>query len=154
MSQVKRIRFEFHPYSYVRSYHLTAQVSNEEVIGDSMVGSNRRTPFVSPYGAGELTEGTKASLSTFYKIAGIDSVGLEANTVRIQLSHAYEWPEVEDAIIATLKDIVGWTDDEDVTMDYLFEEQVYSEPIPEIICDIALARNRRIAAESVVPILI
>lgn len=143
MPKVKRIRVEIYTNQDVRDYHVTTQVSSEEVRG-GLFGGSRLEPFKQmSFGEGtkELTEDTKSTVMRFYDIDGIDSVGLSTNKIRIDRSPAYEWEEIEDEIIAAIKVTAGWVEDE-VQVDYLFAGRHYSEPVPTDFIERELDRRR------------
>lgn len=143
MPKVKRIRVEIHPNQDIRDYHVTAQVSSEQIHG-GFLGGSRLEPFKQiSFGDDkkELTEDTKSTIMRFYDIDGINGVGLDTNKVRIDRSPAYEWDEIEDEIIAAIKETVGWTEDE-VQVDYLFAGRHYAEPVPVDIIERELDRQR------------
>lgn len=128
---VKRIRIEVFGNESYRKFHVTAQVSAEKQRA-GFLGGNRHDPFLNiSFGEEktELSEDTKATIMRFYDIDGVASVGLDTNEVGLTKASAYEWSDIEDDIVEAIKLLVGWQDDQDVTVDWLFYGRVRIEPI-------------------------
>ena len=126
----KRIRIEMFPNPYFRKYHVTTQVSAEQVKG-GMFGGSRHEPFrQSSFGKTETeySEDTKATVMRLYGIDGINSVGLDTFEVTLEIAPAFEWDELNTEIVDTVKEIAGWSDEE-VMVDYLFAGSVSTEPV-------------------------
>lgn len=143
MAKVKRIRIEIVGNENLHLYHVTTQITSEEVYG-GFLGGNRLDPFhtfrFSDEAPKEFTEDTKSTVNAFYDVDGINEVGIKPNEVRITRSPAYEWDEIEDEILDTIKKVAGWNDD-DVQVDYLFAGRVYSEPIPREVYEREMDRR-------------
>lgn len=124
----KRIRIETFPNPYFRKYHVTTRVSAEQVQG-GMLGGSRHDPF-RQCSLGETkieySEDTKATVMRLYDIDGINSVGLDAFEVALEIAPAFEWDELNTEIVDTVKKIAGWSDEE-VMIDYLFSGSVSTE---------------------------
>ncbi len=130
MARVKRIRIESFLNPNMRHYHVTTHVSAERVHG-GFLGGNRHEPFKQSSFARreqEFSEDTKSTIMRFYDIDGVSGVGLDTFSVEIDRSPAYEWEEIEDAIVAVIKEVADWAED-GVQVDYLFVDKLYSEPI-------------------------
>lgn len=138
-----RIRIEIFPKPHFRKYHVTTRVSAEKMHG-GLLGGSRHEPFKQLSLLGEKTElgeDTKATIMRLYDIDGIDSVGLDTFQVELEIAPAYEWDEINDEIVDTIRQIAGWTDEE-MTVDYLFTGRVYAEPVPREVYEREVDRQR------------
>lgn len=139
----KRIRVEVLPNPHYRKYHVTSQVSSEEVHA-GMLGGSRHNPFKQFAFSEEkieFNEDTKATVMRMYDIDGINAVGLKTYEITVEIAPAYEWDEIEGEIISAIKQIVGWSDDE-TTVDYLFSGRVYAEPVTREVYEQEMDRQR------------
>lgn len=142
MAAVKRIRTEMFLNQDLRHYHVTTHISTEQFHG-GFLGGNRHEPFRQMSFSGgrkELSEDVKSTIMRFYDIDGVNGVGLDIFKIEIERSPAYEWEEIEDAIIAVIKELALWTES-DVEMDYLFLGKNYSEPITQEMYDAECERQ-------------
>ncbi len=136
----RRIRVEVFGNLAIRDYHITERISNEKVSG-GILGGDRLNPFNDVFSDKEHSPETRATVLRFYDIDGIKSVGLDVNSVRIEISSAYEWEEIHDDIVKTLKVVAGWQE-EDVDLDYLFCGQVYADGVSRGVHQAEVNRQR------------
>lgn len=142
----KRIRIEIYPNLLCHKFHATAQLSAEKYQGGPL-GGDRHNPFHTfSFGEREqeLSDDTKAVIMRFYDIDGIQAVGVDANSVTIERSPAYDWSDIESEIINAIKEIADWQDNEDeIIVEYLFQQHVSSEPVPDEAVLAEAERQRR-----------
>lgn len=139
----KRIRVEVLPNSDTRDFHVTTQISAEQLHG-GVLGGSRHDPFYIFSVSEEkkvLSDDTKETVMRFYDIDGVQSVGLDSYSVKIERSPAYEWEDIEDDIIATIKVVADWSD-EDVEVDYLFMGTRYADGVPRDVYEAEIAMQR------------
>lgn len=145
----KRIRIELFPNLDHRRFHVTAQVSAERQHAGTL-GGDRHDPFRAIFSSEsnrELTADTKATIMKFYDVEGVVSVGVDHNTVEITRQAAYDWPDFTGELISTIKEIVGWVND-DVSVEYLLYGKTYDhEPLAELEAEIARQRAKAAAYE-------
>lgn len=130
----RRIRIELFGNSNRRDYHVTTHVSSQRLPG-GLLGGDRHRPFNNTLTFGEedaeYTEETKSLVMKFYDIEAVSAVGVDKSKVEIERYQAYDWSDFEQEVIATVKQTVGWSEDDDVQVQYLRNGVVYEqEPNP------------------------
>lgn len=125
----KRIRIELFPRTDYRKFHVTAQVSSERLSG-GLLGGCRQDPFRVFTISGKnvrFSEDTKQTVLKFYDIDGVHAVGVDSSSVEITCQPAYGWEDFQDQVIETIKQVVGWANEDNVEVDYLYAGKTYAE---------------------------
>ena len=126
----KRIRIELFGNSDRRYYHVTAHVSDQRLYG-GLLGGDRHRPFNNTLALSqedaEYTDETKSLVMKFYDIKAVSAVGVDKSKVEIERYQAYDWSDFEQEVIATVKQTVGWSEDDDVQVQYLRNGVVYEQ---------------------------
>ena len=94
-----------HPSQHHRKFHVNKSISSETLY-DTLPGADSLKKF----GSLSCEPNTIETALSFYVIEGVTSVGLAIYEVRITISPAFDWAEIESQVIEIIKKHLQWED--------------------------------------------
>lgn len=105
MPTAPRVVIEQVPNDLIRIFHVNERISSETLY-DSLPGVDN----LGRFGVRDHNPSTIQTALSFYDIEGVTSVSLDIYQVRVTISRAFDWEDIEPLVVDLVRKHLKWDD--------------------------------------------